>query len=180
VALPKVLADAMNDTSKLWIVLIAMALTPAICEELAFRGFILSGLRHMGHKWRAIIVSSVIFGFTHLMFQQSIGTTLIGIVVGYLAVQTGSILPPIIFHFGHNAMTLTIAHFYEKPDVQPYFLPYVRPLSGGDFIYEWWVFGLGVIVAGWLLVKFSNLSYRKSEEEAIEEKIERLTVELNA
>ena len=34
-----------------------VALTPAICEELAFRGFILSGLRRMGHKWGAIVLT---------------------------------------------------------------------------------------------------------------------------
>jgi sodium transport system permease protein len=179
-ALPKVLSDALQDTSKLWSVLLVMALTPAICEELAFRGFILSGLRHMGHKWRAIVVSSVMFGFTHLVFQQSIGTTIVGIIVAYLAVQTGSIVTPMIFHFGHNAMMLTVSHFYDKPHLRPHFSQYIEPLAGGDFMYHWWVFGLGVIVAGWLLVKFSDLSYRKSEEEAIEEKIERRTVELNA
>jgi len=31
-------------------------------RELAFRGFILSGLRHVGHKWAAILASSIFFG----------------------------------------------------------------------------------------------------------------------
>ena len=42
-----------------------IAVTPAICEELAFRGFILSGLRRMGHKWGAIVLTSVFFGLAH-------------------------------------------------------------------------------------------------------------------
>ena len=43
--------EQMADSTGVWLVLVVMAVTPAICEELAFRGFILSGLRHMGHKW---------------------------------------------------------------------------------------------------------------------------------
>ena len=42
---------------KMWQLILVMALLPAICEELAFRGFILSGLRHMGHKWGAIALT---------------------------------------------------------------------------------------------------------------------------
>ena len=37
---------------------LVIAIVPAVCEELAFRGFILSGFRHFGHKWRAIIFSA--------------------------------------------------------------------------------------------------------------------------
>ena len=40
---------------------------PAICEELAFRGFILSGFRRLGNKWRAIVYTAVLFGVTHLI-----------------------------------------------------------------------------------------------------------------
>ena len=39
-----------------------IAVLPAVCEELAFRGFILSGFRQLGHKWTAIIGTSIFFG----------------------------------------------------------------------------------------------------------------------
>ena len=54
----------------LWQAVLLFALLPAVCEEVAFRGFILSGLRHMGHKWRAILISSIFFGVAHGMLQQ--------------------------------------------------------------------------------------------------------------
>ena len=38
-----------------WPLVFVIALVPAVCEELAFRGFILSGFRHLGHKRRAVI-----------------------------------------------------------------------------------------------------------------------------
>ena len=64
--------QAMFVSPPLWQALAVIALAPAICEELAFRGFILSGFRHLGRKWRAILFSAVFFGLAHGMLQQSI------------------------------------------------------------------------------------------------------------
>ena len=85
--------------SPLWQLVLMVAIVPAICEELAFRGFILSGFRHMGHRWRAIVFSAVFFGMTHGVLQQSLIACFVGVVIGVLAVQTGSLaaghaLPP--------------------------------------------------------------------------------------
>ncbi|MFW6171664.1 MAG: ABC transporter permease subunit/CPBP intramembrane protease, partial [Planctomycetota bacterium] len=89
-----------------WAILGLLALTPAICEELAFRGFILSGLRHLGSKWEAILISSLFFGITHGILQQSISAVMLGMVLGFVAIQTGSLFPAIIFHFTYNSLGL--------------------------------------------------------------------------
>ncbi len=99
--------QVIASAPSIWHILALLALTPAICEELAFRGFILSGLRHMGSKWGAIVISSLLFGVTHGILQQSISATLVGIVIGYVAVQTGSLLPGIAFHLVYNALGLS-------------------------------------------------------------------------
>ena len=44
-----------------WLPFVMMAVLPAICEELAFRGFMLSGLRHLGSKRWAIGVGGRVF-----------------------------------------------------------------------------------------------------------------------
>ncbi|MCC7083877.1 MAG: CPBP family intramembrane metalloprotease [Pirellulales bacterium] len=182
--LPESLKDSIELFGKhqpgLFASLVLIALLPAVCEELAFRGFILSGLRHLGHKWRAIALSSIMFGITHTVLQQSLVTSIVGAVIGYVAVQSGSIFPAMLFHFTHNASTVIVLHCYGDPELKTQFRPYIQDLGKDDFIYQWWVFGFGLIVAGWLLVKFSDLSYRKSDEEAIEESIERRVAELNA
>ena len=46
----------------LGLLILFLAAVPAVCEELAFRGFILSGCRNLGNNWRAIVVSSIFFG----------------------------------------------------------------------------------------------------------------------
>src|SRR5262249_56761953 len=80
---------------------------PAVCEELAFRGFILSGLERQHRTRSAILLSALMFGFLHVLlslFQQLFNATLLGIVLGLLAVRSRSILPGILFHFLNNAM----------------------------------------------------------------------------
>ena len=103
--------EILNTAPSTLQLLVVIALLPAICEELAFRGFILSGLRRLGSKWRAIIVSSIFFGLAHFALQQSVITGIFGLVLGYLAVQTGSLLPCIAFHMVLNGLNVLSAKF---------------------------------------------------------------------
>lgn len=168
----------LKEAPNLGVFIVLLALLPAICEELAFRGFILSGLRHLGRKWRAIVLSALIFGITHSLFQQSLIAFFVGIIIAFVAVQTGSIVPGMVFHFTHNALMLTISHLAADEEYRHYINPFVIPLSeeSHEIIYSWWIFGLGLVVAVALLAKFAHLSYRKTEEESLQEAIEQQTV----
>ena len=106
------LGQMMNEASRAWAwPSCSSRLIPAICEELAFRGFILSGLER-GHRTRsAILLSALLFGFLHVLlslFQQLFNATLLGIVLGLLAVRSRSILPGILFHFLNNALAVVM------------------------------------------------------------------------
>ena len=99
-------------TENLGLGLLVLAVVPAICEEFAFRGFILSGLQGEYRTRTAILLSAFLFGFLHVLlslFQQLFNATLLGIVLGYLAVQSGSILPGILFHAINNGLALLMS-----------------------------------------------------------------------
>ena len=66
------LQGLITGAPSLLAVVLVLAVAPAVCEELAFRGFILSGLRHLGHKWAAILATSIFFGAAHGILQQSL------------------------------------------------------------------------------------------------------------
>ncbi|MGD9647380.1 MAG: ABC transporter permease subunit/CPBP intramembrane protease [Pirellulales bacterium] len=159
--------------ANLWAMLLVLAVLPAVCEEVAFRGFILSGFRHLGHKWRAIVLSSVFFGLTHAIFQQSLITTLIGVVIAYLAVQTGSLWPGIVFHITHNSLAVltnrvTIVE-YER------FAPlrWIANLAGERGLsYHWTAVALAAWAAVSLLYWFHRQPYQKSPEESLQEAID--------
>lgn len=157
-----------------------LAIVPPVCEELAFRGFILSGLRRIGHKWRAIAISSVFFGISHTIFQQSIVATILGLVLGFLAVQSGSLLVCVLFHVTHNALQyaaawLTPAVLEDHPWLQ-WFVD-VRSAAGkqvelGEQIYRWPVIVAGGLIAAAILYWLHRLPYIHSSEEALQESLD--------
>src|SRR6202451_4690839 len=57
----------VNANIPLWMVLSVIAAAPAICEELAFRGFILSGFARSARPAAAIVLSSIAFGIAHMV-----------------------------------------------------------------------------------------------------------------
>ena len=155
----KVQADAPN----VWMFLLIVAVLPAFCEEIAFRGFILSGLRHLGHKWQAIAISSIFFGVAHMMIQQSLMAALVGIIIGYVAVQSGSLLPCIMFHVTHNALAIADGSLSKNPRFEWLY-------SGA---YQWWIVALGAGIAAALLLWFRTLSYSRTEEELWQETVDK-------
>jgi sodium transport system permease protein len=156
--------------ANVWLLLLLIAVVPAICEELAFRGFILSGFRHLGHKRRAIIISALLFGLTHGILQQSLIASLVGVVIGYIAVQSGSIVPCMVFHFCHNA--LAILNSRITPEMLPdwrVFRAFVVPGEVGGCTFTWPAIVSGLLAAFLLLSWFSRFSSEKSAEESLKE-----------
>ena len=88
-------------------VVFLMALVPALCEELAFRGFIFGGLVRNNSPWRAVLITAVMFGVSHGVLQQSISATFMGLLLGWIALRTGSVLPGILIHFSNNALSVS-------------------------------------------------------------------------
>lgn len=103
---PEGMAALMKElkTANLGLVLLAFAVTPAVCEELAFRGFLLAGFRRLGRVKLAIVLSSCAFGIIHMIPHQVFNATLLGIVLGAMCVRNRSIFPGIVFHLFYNAL----------------------------------------------------------------------------
>lgn len=93
-----------------WLIVTVFAVTPAICEEIAFRGFILSGFAKGGRLGIAVIASSLMFGIVHMIPQQAFNAAMLGLLLGLLAVHSRSLFPAIAFHLCNNA----IATFHAK------------------------------------------------------------------
>lgn len=95
------------------------ALAPAVIEELCFRGFLFSALRNVLTPWRTIVVTAVLFGLFHvltgsaLLVERFIPSTLMGLVIGWVAYRTGSVIPGMVIHFVHNGL-LNLVLYYES------------------------------------------------------------------
>ena len=70
--------------------------------------------------WKAILISAVVFGSFHMLsnsviaIDRLIPTTLIGVMLGYLAYKSDSILPGIILHSFNNAIVIYLAYYQPK------------------------------------------------------------------
>lgn len=147
--------------AEIWQLLLVVALTPAICEELAFRGFVLSGLRHLGSRWAAVAISSLLFGVTHGLLQQSLSAVALGFVIGYVALQTNSLLPGAIFHFTHNALSVLAGRITPQVLEQHPWLDWLYQPTGSPvipFAYHWPVLVVSGMVSLGLFWKLSDAS----------------------
>jgi membrane protease YdiL (CAAX protease family) len=87
------------------VVLLAGALTPSICEELFFRGMLLSKTRQYISIRSSLILTSLLFAAIHFQPVSFIMLFIIGFYLGITVLITGSIYPAIIIHFINNAFT---------------------------------------------------------------------------
>lgn len=86
-----------------------IALSPGICEEVMFRGLVMSSYKKLGKK-KAIIYSAILFGLFHFNIQNLLGPIFLGIIFGIIALKTDSILSTIIGHTMNNTIALTIGY----------------------------------------------------------------------
>jgi sodium transport system permease protein len=93
----------------LWVVLLVLAVTPAICEELFFRGFCLSAFKRTG-KWPALVVTALLFGLAHASIYRLLPTAFLGFVMGYAVWKTRSVATGMIVHVLNNGLLITLVY----------------------------------------------------------------------
>jgi sodium transport system permease protein len=99
----------MDGSRGLLFTLFLVAVSPAFCEELLFRGPILRGLAARLGPATAVLVSGALFGLFHLDIYRLIPTTILGILLGFVAVASRSIVPAMLAHFCNNAIVVLLA-----------------------------------------------------------------------
>ena len=99
--------DVPKDLSSLMLMIVQLVILPPICEELLFRGALLSRLRRFGDGF-AIICSSVIFMMLHPTLYSLPGVFLLGALFAYADIRCNSILPSVIMHMINNGVTLLV------------------------------------------------------------------------
>lgn len=93
----------MGDTPS-WVIFLHVALTPAICEEVMFRGLILRVFDKKMGTTAAIIVSGLLFGFYHVRLTQVLVLSLIGMLLAWITIKSDSLWPAIILHATNNGL----------------------------------------------------------------------------
>ena len=148
-------SNILGTAPNIFAILAVFALAPAIFEELAFRGFILSGMQSLRNKWQAILITSLLFGIAHGVLQQSLITSVVGVVMAIIAVQTKSIFPCMLFHLTHNSMTVLLSSAKASVVESTSLAQILTPTDGGMYQYSvlpglvMTAFGIALLV--WML-----------------------------
>jgi membrane protease YdiL (CAAX protease family) len=82
--------------------LLALVVLPPLVEEPVFRGFVFPAFAKRFGLVGGAIISSLLFGLAHLQANVSVYTFVIGLLLCFLYVRLGSIIPGIALHMLNN------------------------------------------------------------------------------
>lgn len=144
--------------SALIINIFVIALTPAICEELIFRGGLQRTLiRWFKNKHIAIWTGAIIFSAIHFQFFGFFPRMFLGAAFGYIYMWTGSLWYAAFAHFLNNGYAVTVAWYLQRKNI---------PLEKGDEMNIAWY---GVLISAILTLALFWILKDKSTTKQIEE-----------
>lgn len=132
----EMIEDFLRTEGIIWFGLINIALVPAFCEEILFRGYVLRAFEKSWGPLLAIIVSGLIFGFFHIQLGNVLPLTTLGIILALMTWLSGTIWPAIIAHFINNGAAVLVGSQYPELLFQEVTFESLPPL---------WVLGLSII-----------------------------------
>ncbi|MBI4541181.1 MAG: CPBP family intramembrane metalloprotease, partial [Gemmatimonadetes bacterium] len=130
-----------GDARRLLWLLLVMALTPAICEEVVFRGVLLGGTRSTITASGALLVNAAAFGAFHLSFESAIRflpAAWTGLFLAWAVWRTGSIWTSVLMHFVNNGLIVIIV---STPALS-------RWIGTGTLAPPWYLLPLAVLALG--------------------------------
>ncbi|MEZ6033364.1 MAG: ABC transporter permease subunit/CPBP intramembrane protease [Planctomycetaceae bacterium] len=109
------LAERLTSETPFLIRIVTLALIPAVCEELFFRGFLINTLQKNSGMWlKPMLISTFVFAAFHVVVDQSLtlerfpATFLLGLVLCGIRLSSGSIFPGMTMHAISNGLLLSL------------------------------------------------------------------------
>jgi uncharacterized protein len=107
-------------------VVVVVALTPAVCEELLFRGLIQRSFEKLTPGLPSAIIAGAIFAGFHLIPYSLVPLTALGVYFGFLVYRSNSMVVAISTHFFNNFIAVTASYMQLNDDfvaVAPHRMP---------------------------------------------------------
>lgn len=105
----------LSDKSVTGIILnfLTIAVIAAFVEEIFFRGCLQQIIQKIvSNKHAAVWITAIIFSAIHFQFYGFVPRLLLGAVLGYLFLWSGSLWIPVLAHTVHNAINVTLLQIY--------------------------------------------------------------------
>ncbi|HYF81027.1 MAG TPA: type II CAAX endopeptidase family protein [Symbiobacteriaceae bacterium] len=86
------------------------AIMPAICEEIAYRGYLQHSLSPLGPR-AAVVVTALLFGATHFSVIRLLPLALLGLIFSAVVRRAESVYPSMIMHLVNNGTVLALTYY---------------------------------------------------------------------
>jgi len=131
-----------------------LALTPAVCEEMLFRGYIQQNYSHSISSGGAVLLTGLVFAFFHLSAANLLPLALLGWYIGYIYSKTGNLAVPVAVHLINNLAALLFLLFAEGSGSRMI----LRIDSLLDAPWWWLVVAVSLLLLVMVVRRFSALS----------------------
>ncbi len=129
----------IDNAFSLIVGLIVLCIVPAITEELLFRGVLLYSWRSLGRK-RSVMLVAMLFSLLHFSLPSLPALFAIGLMLGFAAFDSRSIIPGIIIHFTNNFISLVFSMLGTDSSASQGAAAYIVPIMAALF------FVIGIIL----------------------------------
>ena len=106
--------DALKSLSELHLSKLTLVtlfcIFPAIMEEIAFRGLVQHWLVSAIAPMRALLIASALFMALHFSVVSAPYLFMVGMLLGWAKLKTGSLYPSMLIHFLHNFLVISFLH----------------------------------------------------------------------
>lgn len=94
-----------------------LLLFQSAAEEFFYRGFLFEKITKLHNQWTALVITSVLFGLAHLMFNNfypALLSMIAGAFFGFALIKSKNLLTPIIAHIVFNFTSIIIYIFGQN------------------------------------------------------------------
>ena len=115
------ISEFINNGPGYIVMILIIAVTPAICEEAIHRGAILANFRSIKKDWVIVLIMGLFFGLNHWSVLRFLNTAIMGACLTYIVVKKNNIILSSIMHFTLNFSSATLSYLsslaLKKADV---------------------------------------------------------------
>jgi CAAX protease family protein len=105
-----ILLARAHTPGELLVVVLVVAITPALCEELLFRGLIQRTFEEAFRGFRAAVIAGLIFGFYHINPFSLVPLCALGVYFGWIVYRSQNVTLAIFAHFLNNLFAAVVLY----------------------------------------------------------------------
>jgi hypothetical protein len=98
------------------LVVFTVAVVPAICEEMLFRGLVQRDLESLMSGVRSAVIAGVVFALYHLNPFSLVPLIVLGVTFGLIVYRSGSLILAMLAHFQNNFLASAALYFNIDED----------------------------------------------------------------